>query len=179
LAAAASACRFYPQPRRGMWSSQRLCAHHDSSLRSSLLRYRSEWTSKISSPSPNAMLNLSTPWVDSVPLGFDSPASSPGDSTEIANGEENRGGNWGPSDFTDIFRRPLHRRQVQDLPNSLDVELAKQLDGHLCYHRSSGDHSSRDKLTAESKSKRGGSQNPSTFIPATSASLPPKPATLR
>jgi hypothetical protein len=96
-AAAASACRFYPQPRRGMWSSQRLCAHHDSSLRSSLLRYRSEWTPRSSSPSSNAMLNLSTPWVDSVPLGFDSPASSPGDSTEIANGEENRGGNWGPS----------------------------------------------------------------------------------
>ena len=131
------AASIHPQPRRGMWSSQRLCAHHDFSLRSSLLRYRSEWTSKISSPSSNAMLNLSTPWVDSVPLGFDSPASSPGDSTEIANGEENRGGNWGPSDFTDIFRRPLHRRQVQDLPNSLDVELAKQLDGHLCYHRSS------------------------------------------
>lgn len=65
----------------------------------------------------------------------------------------------------DIFRRPLHRRQVHGLPDSLDVELAKQLDGHLCYHRSSGDHSSRDKLTAESKSKRGGSQNPSTAHP--------------
>jgi hypothetical protein len=91
------AASIHPQPRRGMWSSQRLRSQHDFSLQSSLLRYRSEWTPRSSSPSSNAMLNLSTPWVDSVPLGFDSPASSPGDSTEIANGEENRGGNWGPS----------------------------------------------------------------------------------
>ena len=132
LAAAASACRFYPQPRRGMWSSQRLCAHHDFSLRSSLLRYRSEWTPRSSSPSSNAMLNLSTPWVDSVPLGFDSPASSPGDSTEIANGEENRGGNWGPSGHLPTTTSSPASSRLAEFPrHRARTTCDKQLDGHL------------------------------------------------